>query len=64
MALYSFRHLFIIFALIIIPCLWAFNLKKSDKIKYIYYICLFEDCKLFCKRLNFAKESILYSVVD
>jgi len=41
MALYSFRHLFIIFALIIIPCLWAFNLKKSDKILKGSLITLF-----------------------
>lgn len=41
MALYSFRHLFIIFVLIIIPCLWAFNLKKSNKILKKSLIALF-----------------------
>lgn len=30
--MYSFRHLLIIFTFFIIPILWAFNLKKSNKI--------------------------------
>ena len=32
MAMYSFRHLFIIFVFIILPILWAFNFKKSSRI--------------------------------
>ncbi len=41
MAMYSFRHLFIIFTFIIIPILWAFKLKKNDKILKTSLIILF-----------------------
>lgn len=41
MAMYSFRHLFIIFACFIIPFLWALKLKKNNKILSSSIILLF-----------------------
>ncbi len=41
MAMYSYRHLLIIFTFFIIPFLWAFTLKKSDKILKGSIITLF-----------------------
>lgn len=41
MAMYSFRHLLIIFTIFIIPFLWAFTLKKNNKILNISIILLF-----------------------
>ncbi len=41
MAFYSIRHIFIIFSFLIIPIIWAINLKKNDKIlKYSLIILL------------------------
>lgn len=41
MAMYSFRHLLIIFTVFIIPLLWAITLKKNNKILNISIITLF-----------------------
>jgi len=41
MAMYSFRHLLIIFTVFIIPLLWAVTLKKNNKILNISIITLF-----------------------
>jgi len=41
MAIYSFRHLFIIFTFLIMPILWAFTLKGNNKILHFSIITLF-----------------------